>query len=435
MITSAIGRAFLNAYNEESGTSYDARTFFEEKYYPLFFDHNKYMMTAGNSPLENPKLSWDKMLKGDKPYESLSQRRERYYRLIDKIESGEPDASIAIGFPTLDTTSSTSGQVTDLKLPMGEDDIFLSWIGSSLGVGVQGGFSILFNQKNILMDVFQGWQYYRQIIENTPLLRGNQINTWNGQWLVHYYDKHAFYKDNPLAGLPPFNSKDGVMSINLQTWTKVLIGIARKYRDMQVMGYVYNIGQTNTTLGFIPFILTQIRRPIQLYEKYFGMDDGRKTESLWGTATGFKSACRTGVIGLKAMEPKGLAEYMQNGKIPKPEKDDEQRISYNTYKIWILAMLNNDELWAESQELAELLAEASVNKDKKISTKSANTVNEVLAAVNKKQFVEAITKVLPSVKDADKLVSIVKDIHSMPTDNVPYFLTLVRFQYAALNNK
>lgn len=57
MITSNIGKIFLDAYNEKYGTSYDARTFFLEQFYPLFFDQNKYMMTAGNSPLENPKLS------------------------------------------------------------------------------------------------------------------------------------------------------------------------------------------------------------------------------------------------------------------------------------------------------------------------------------------------------------------------------------------
>lgn len=98
-------------------------------------------------------------------------------------------------------------------------------------------------------------------------------------------------------------------------------------------------------------------------------------------------------------------------------------------------MLNNEELWRESEKLAELLADASVNKDKKISTKSANTVKEVLAAVNKKQFVDAITNVMSSIGSTEKLVSIVKDIHSMPADNVPYFLALVRFQYAAVSNK
>lgn len=436
MITSAIGKIFLNAYNEKYGTNYDAETFFIEQFYPLFFDHNKYMMTAGNSPLENPKLSWDKMLKGIKPYETSIQRHDRYVKLMGKIETGCPDASIAIGFPTIDTTSTTSGQVTDIQLPAGKDDIFLSWIGAGLGIGVQGGFSILFTHKDILIDVFHGWKYYRQALESNPMLRGNQINTWNGQWLAYSYDKRIMNGDNPLAGFSPYSNKDGVLSVDLQTWTKVLIGISKKYNEEgQVIGYVYNIGQTNTTLGFIPFMLPQIRKPVQLYKKYFGMDDGRKSEKLWGTAVGFKTACRNGIIGLKAMQPKGLTEYIQKGKIPKHEKNEEERITFNTYKIWILSMLNNEELWQESQELAELLTDASINKNKKISTKNANAVKEVLAAVNKRQFIEAVTEVISSIEfPAEKLVSIVKDVHSMPTDNVPYFLALVRFQYAAINN-
>lgn len=59
---------FLDAYNEREGTHYDARTFFTEIFCPLFFDHHKYMMTAGNSPLENPKISWGDMISGKKPW-------------------------------------------------------------------------------------------------------------------------------------------------------------------------------------------------------------------------------------------------------------------------------------------------------------------------------------------------------------------------------
>ena len=85
MITSNIGKIFLSAYNEEYGTSYDAKTFFLEQFYPLFFDQNKYMMTAGNSPLENPKLSWDDMIKGKKPYEASEQRKVRFDKLIKRV--------------------------------------------------------------------------------------------------------------------------------------------------------------------------------------------------------------------------------------------------------------------------------------------------------------------------------------------------------------
>lgn len=98
-------------------------------------------------------------------------------------------------------------------------------------------------------------------------------------------------------------------------------------------------------------------------------------------------------------------------------------------------MLNNDELWNKSQELAQLLMQASVDKSKKISTKSGNLVNEVLAAANKKQFVTAATDVLPLVEDTATLAEMVKEVHQMPTDNVPYFLALVRFQYVSLEKQ
>uniref|UniRef100_UPI004025D629 hypothetical protein n=1 Tax=Segatella hominis TaxID=2518605 RepID=UPI004025D629 len=438
MITSNIGKIFLDAYNEKYGTSYDARTFFLEQFYPLFFDQNKYMMTAGNSPLENPKLSWDDMIKGKKPFETPEQRKIRFEKLIKKIEESEADASIARGYASLDVTATTSGQVTDLKLPNSQEEIYTSWIGDALGIGVQGGFSILFSNKEILLDIFEGWKLYRKCLNETSMLKGNQINTWNGQWLSHYYDPREYNADMPLAGYNPFNvNKDGIISIDTQTWTKILIGISKKYRNAQILGYIYSIGQTNTTIGFIPFNLNQIRRPIHLYEKIFGMSNGRNAESLWGTAIGFKTACTYGAIGIKAMEPKGLRDYVYSKgdkvpKQPKAPKNEDEQINFNVYKIWILAMLNNDELWEKSQELAELLNEASSDKDKSISTKRKNLVETVLYATNKKQFIAAATEVVSCIDKKDEFKGIVKEIHGMPTDNVPYFLTLLRFQYKTL---
>ena len=438
MITSNIGKIFLDAYNEEYGTNYDARGFFLEQFYPLFFDQNKYMMTAGNSPLENPKLSWDDMIKGKKPYETPEQRKSRFEKLINKIDESEADASIARGYASLDVTATTSGQVTDMKLPNSQEEIYTSWIGDALGIGVQGGFSILFSKKEILLDIFKGWKLYRESLNKTSMLKGNQINTWNGQWLSHYYDDRVYDEKMPLAGYNPYNTnKDGLINIDTQTWTKILIGISRKYDNSQLLGYIYSIGQTNTTIGFVPFDLSQIRRPIHLYKKIFGMHNSRNAEDLWGTAFGFKTACTYGGIGIKAMEPKGLRDYVypkgnKDPKQPKAPKNENEQINFNVYKIWILAMLNNDDLWEKSQELAELLNEASCNKDKSISTKPKNLVEAMLNATNKKLFVEAATEVIPFINKIDEFKGIVKEIHSMPTDNVPYFLTLLRFQYKTL---
>lgn len=431
MITSNIGKIFLDAYNEEYGTSYDARTFFLEQFYPLFFDQNKYMMTAGNSPLENPKLSWDDMIKGKKPYETPEQRKSRFEKMIKKTDKSEADMSIARGYASLDIAAPTSGQVTNLKLPNSQEESYASWIGDALGVGVQGGFSILFSKKEILLDIFEGWKLYRKCLNETSMLKGNQINTWNGQWLSHYYDPREYDAGMPLAGYSPYNTnKDGIINIDTQTWTKILIAVSKKYRNAQILGYIYSIGKTNKTIGFIPFDLTQIRRPIHLYEKIFGMSNGRNVESLWGTAIGFKTACTYGAIGIKAMEPKGLRDYVYKGKQPKAHNYDN--INYNVYIIWIYAMLNNDELWEKSQELAKLLNEASSDKDKSISTKRKNLVETMLNATNKKQFIAAATEVVSFIGKIDEFKGIVKEIHGMPTDNVPYFLTLLRFQYKTL---
>lgn len=84
MYATTIGRTFLKAYNCKFKTEYTAKSFFEDVFVPLFFDHHKYMMTAGNSPLENPKLSWDDMIKGKKPFETPERRQERINKMIHK---------------------------------------------------------------------------------------------------------------------------------------------------------------------------------------------------------------------------------------------------------------------------------------------------------------------------------------------------------------
>lgn len=428
MIASAIGRKFLKVYNDHFHTAYGAKEFFVEVFYPLFFDHHKYMMTAGNSPLENPKISWDKMLCGKVPFETDERRGERFAKLIEKVENNEPDASIAIGYPSLDVLATTSCQVTNLNLGMTREDVYLSWVGSGLGIGT-GALSILFDKPEILLDIFSGWKVYRQLLEATPSLRGNQINTWNGQWLAHRYSK-MYMEDDPTANLSPFSVKDGLMSVETKSWTKILIAIAKRYTDIKEMGYVYTIGQMNTTIGFIPFVLEQIRRPVELYQRFFGMDDGLKAEQLYGTAFSFTKACQEGCIGVKALEPKGVREYIWNGKLPKYDKENEEkRVSFNTYQIWILAMLNNEELWVKARELADELrtyegGAVQAKNDRK------NRVKAVLQSTRKNVFIESLVPVVLEMSNKATIENIAALVNTMPTDNVPYFLTLLRFQYA-----
>ena len=218
MYATTIGYTFLKAYNNKFQTNYTGRTFFEEVFVPLFFDHPKYMMTAGNSPLENPKLSWEDMIKGKKPFETAERRKERIDKMINKIESEKADASIAIGYGVVDAAAATTGQITNIDFPDNKEDIYCSWIGAGLGVGITGGLTILFNNEALLLDIYEGWKCYRQYLEEYPLMKGNQINTWNGRWLVHRYQPD-FDETDPTAGfnpLEPINA--GLLGLQTISW-------------------------------------------------------------------------------------------------------------------------------------------------------------------------------------------------------------------------
>ena len=430
MITSVIGRIFLDAYNEREHTGYDAKTFFIEKYYPLFFDAEKYMQWVQNSPFVQ--------MKSGQKVETLSsdERREKLEELICKIQNGTKDASVAIGYSASDEKgyATTSGQVTSLDIKVTHDEVYLSWIGASLGVGVKGGLSILFSNPLLLLSIYDGWAFYRAALNNNQKLKGNQIASWNGQWLAHRYDKRAFDAENPMADFNPYVSdKDASMSMAVQSWTKILINLSQNFSGQNLLGYVYSLGQTNITVGFIPFILSQIRRPIDLYIRFFGMKNWRQAEELYGTAFGFDRACQAGAIGLKALEPKGLKDYMEKGKLPKYTDNEEQTIKFHTYQTWIMAMLNNEDLWVQSESFAHVLKEYSAGS-KNAKTDRTNKVKALLGALNKKDFIRNLTDIISEAGDVSKLMETAKLVNDMPADNVPYFLTLIRFHYAAIIN-
>ena len=110
MVTSVIGKMFLEAYNAKYGTLYNAEQFFLEIFYPLFFDSNKYLYWVQNS-------SFVQMKSGQK-VETLTsdERKEKLNNFIEKVNRGVADASIAIGYPASEEKeyATTSGQVSNL---------------------------------------------------------------------------------------------------------------------------------------------------------------------------------------------------------------------------------------------------------------------------------------------------------------------------------
>lgn len=442
MYTTVIGKKFLKAYNARECTNLNAKEFFERIFIPIFYNHPKYLMTGGNSPLENPKISWKK---GRFPNEK--ERKDRIQKTIAKIENNDADASIAIGYSSLELTSTTSSQSTNMDIKYSKDDMYLSWIGSGLGLGIKGGLVLLFEDDQILLNTFDGWKYYRSFLNDNAYcrLRGNQITTWNGQWITHI-NSFDFLHDKPLMNLPEkaFETTNaGIIEIPTIHWVELVLSISKIAKDSQVNSYVYNLSNENTTIGFIPVKLTEINKPIQLYKRIFGennyLKDARKIESLYGTAFGFESACRQGQIGIQALEPKGLRQYMTKTnwvkvKLPDYKKAKEDNIiNYNTYITWVIAMLDNEKLWELSGKAAEQLIAFIKTDDKNVSTKRSNIVNAILDTKNKKQFLESLIPIIEQNKETKQFVELGEEVNKMVAANFPYFHTLIRFRYAEKN--
>ena len=101
MITTVVGKTFLEAYNQKYQTQKTPKEFFEEVYFELFYNHSKYMQWVTNSPFVQMKT-------GQKP-ETLTytERKEKLENLFEKVENNETDASFAIGFPASESNANT----------------------------------------------------------------------------------------------------------------------------------------------------------------------------------------------------------------------------------------------------------------------------------------------------------------------------------------
>jgi len=459
MIAVNIGRTFLHTWNLKNNKAYSPKEFFDKEYFPLFFDHQKYMQWVTNSPFVQ-------MKKGQKPeLLSTEERIEKLHDLHEKIDSGLRDASIAIGFPASEDKefATTSGLVTDMELQYDAEEVYLSWIGGGLGVGVAGGYSIFFDHPPILLTLYNGWQVYRKFLNNKTLdkLRGNQINTWNGQWLNFAYSSMDF-EENPdfgyLSNHGFFKQDEKVIEVNTIFWTKFYFNLSESLGEETIMTYVFSLGQTNKTMGFIPFQFHQGKSILSIYKILFGESDAlaqkKDYENLFGIH--IKRACELGAIGLQALEPQGLREYFDKAKSPNysvvpiteksgetlesfeerkkkaDQKAYENTISFRTYKTWLLAMItkNKQEDLHYSEEVAKALKKYRADAKKR---DRANLLeNELLQAKSKKQFLDGLASI---IKDVDlellETFKILRDkIHLMTAEDFGYFVVLLKFDYA-----
>ncbi|MFC4872207.1 hypothetical protein [Negadavirga shengliensis] len=437
MITSVVGKTFLSAYNEKYRKYYSPKEFFEKEYWELFYNHSKYMQWVTNSPFVQ-------MKSGQKPHLLNEQERiEKLEALYEKAGKEIPDASFALGFPASESKeyASTSGSVSDLVIPVDEEEVYLSWIGSGLGIGVAGGFTILFDDPKITLQTFEGWKVYRKYLNDPTLekLRGNQINTWNGQWLSYSMDPDKFREDFDFSELDNegiFKVDTSLAEVNTVNWSQLFFSLSQQFPKSEIMGYVYGFGQTNKTIGFIPFQFKSGTRLKDVYQQLFGgkYSNPKEFESLFGMH--IKRACELGSIGLLALRPDSLVKYMKEGKTFTIKKE-EDLINYQAYKTWLIAMLskNKEEITDYTMQMAKII-QTYRNGGKGMSRVTLVDKN-LFDTKSKKEFLEHLTAM---VSDADEthledIKSLKNEIHLMTNEEFVYFSTLLKFDYTYLQRK
>lgn len=459
MIASKIGKTFLKAYNQKYDKEYSAKEFFEEIYFELFYNHPKYMQWVTNSPFVQ-------MKKGQKPHLlTVSERKEKLESLYEKIDEGLRDASIVIGYPASEDKgfATTSGLVTDIEIDISDEEVYYSWIGGSLGMGVAGGLSILFDNAEVLLATFEGWKTYRKFLNDISIekLAGNKINSWNGQWLNYHFSK--FYKQDSdfsiLSGKGFFKEVNADLVIDTIKWSRLFFNLSRKLPNQTLTGYVYSLGQTNKTIGFIPFRFSEAKNLSQTYKKLFGNFDAMEQQKDYEELLGIhiKRACELGSIGIQALEPKDLRKYFNNDKnikftksvkVKNNESEEDfvfrdqktkkkqygELITFRTYKIWLITMItkNKEEVLDYTSGIAKKLSEFRAIDKEKGSTKKGNLLNELFKSANKKMFLSNLTEILKLEKDDKKeYIKELRDrVHLMNNEDFGYFATLLKFDYA-----
>ena len=461
MYSITIGKTFLAAFNQKHDSAYSAREFFEKEFFPLFFDHPKYMLWHTNSPFVQ-------MKKGQKPHLLTKEdRMEKLNDLAGKIEAGDRDASVAIGFPASEAKefATTSGLVSDIQQLIEEEDVYLSWIAAGLGIGISGGYCIFFDEPEILLTLYDGWKIYRQFLNDPTLekLAPNKINSWNGQWINHYYNKRHRLKTDffTLNRLQVFKHEKNTVSINTIKWSLLFFNLSKGFPDQILMGYLFSLGQTNKTLGFFSFYLKQAQVLIKYYRLLFGensaVNDSKTYEELFGVH--IKRACELGAIGLHALQPRDLKKYFVQGGTPNfkkkkvpaqkkgesqeaylcrkedaAKKDHETVILFRTYKTWLVAMLtkNKEEMLDYTEEVAKAL-HAYREKGRKNDRKNL-IEKQLLLGMTRKKFIDALAEVVMDVQDEylDLLKELKDRVHLMTSEDFGYFVVLLRFDYAYL---
>lgn len=429
MYTSYIGQKFLEIYNRRANTAYSAAEFFDSIMFPLFFNDERHLMHVANSPFfQTPP---EKELKQSALTKSVYQYQKLKWKisLVTEAATANADASIYVGFAANGPEQTTAGQVSNLRWKITSDELYASWIGNALAIRVEGSQCLLLNSEPVLWHLFQGWQVYRNYIKPVKAMEGRQIETWNGYWLA----KGGLRK----VVSPPL--KGG--KLDTYPWIEVIAKILQWHAGEILPAYIFSLGQTNTTYGFINIHLPQLKRLSEarhaIKKTLLSLED-ESDAMFWERyepELSLRAVCQLGEIGLRGLQPKDYSQMMELNKVKINAKN---RHTFANIQTWILAMLNNkSDLQKLAADLATelVVAESTGSGKDRGKTSDASETKALFDAKGLTNFVTALADFLEKRSAAaDVCRAVVNQSIRIPAEQFPLFRALLRFEYVFLKS-
>lgn len=443
MYTSYIGKKFLKLYNDKHGTNLSAEELFNCIVFPLFFNNEKHFINVANSSFFQSVSK--NLAESGKSIHTL--KLERFHKNVKKDGAS---LTTLVGYAAQGVSAGTSGQLTSMKTYIDTEEMYASWAGIGLSISLGGGFSILIDDPEILLGLYEGWIVYRKYLLQTPNLKGNQIDVWNSYWLCHVLS-NCYNETDPLIGfeLPqpvPCKSdkwkKMGLLEFESINWVKVIFALAKKHPNKTFIVNAFKFADTNQTLGFINLYLPEVNRLYEVRDALFiSKNESALTDSEIENLSSFfffKEACKLGTIGLRSIEPLNLRTYMPLGSFPFAQGKDfnfsneKSNSEYKLFKTWIIAMLNKTELLSMASDIAQVLTriELKSKEAKRGKTATEQESKKIIESRSIKTFIDELILVMEkSPSDSTLIREIVKEVIKMPYDLFPLFVTLVKFEY------
>ena len=201
--------------------------------------------------------------------------------------------------------------------------------------------------------------------------------------------------------------------------------------------YIYSLGQTNTTYGFININLPQIKRlqdaEVAIHKSMTSREE-KDEASFWEKYIpdfSLRDVCQFGEIGLRGLRPLDYGKIME-AQFTTTKINDKNIHLFSNIETWLIAMINNKtELQKLASELASELLAAEEKSPGKPRGKAADAETKALFdARGLTSFVNAMSDLIQKHGNATTVgKSAVDQILRIPMDQFPLFKALLRFEY------